>query len=139
MGMDIEHAREQLLARAGGQIAVSEIQPLSRGRSYFGLADGRGRVEANDHERVDLIELSPDLIHDLFGIVGVTKEEFAWVLSEAWALEEGQWQVGIESSCSLENPSLSYLQYFLPEEKIIVTIHDGGGLVIRRTDTNLKK
>ncbi len=141
LGMHIERARERMIARTDGSIDVSEILEMPSSRHRFNIGKGDGHIEANSRERVELISLSPQIVVKLFGDVGSTKEEFAALLSAAWALEEAEWKHGIDvpAFLKLDGP-ISYIQCQVPSENITVTVYDGNGLVVRINDPrNIKK
>ncbi len=139
LGMDIERARERAMTRMEN-VHLSPVMPLAGDRSCFKLNGDQGIVMANEHERVEAIVVTPQLAQILFESAGLTKEEFARVLTEAWELHGVEWRTGIE----LPDPRIGmaplvYVQCFLPDLNVSVTVYDNNGLSVRRHDKNLKK
>jgi len=139
LGMDIEQARERALTKMEA-VQISPVMPLPGERSCFKLNGGQGIVMANDHERVEAIVITPQLAQYLFGLAGLTKEEFARVLTEVWGLQGAEWQTGIEMpDPHIGMTALVYIQCFLPDEGASVTVYDNNGLSIRKHDKELRK
>lgn len=139
LGMDIEQARERALTKME-DVQLSPVMPLAGERSCFKLNGDQGIVMANDHERVESIVITPQLARQLFELAGLTKEEFARVLTEVWVLQGVEWRTGIEMpEPHIGMAALVYFQCFLPDEGISVTVYDNNGLSIRKHDKNLKK
>lgn len=139
LGMDIEQARERALTKME-DVQISPVMPLAVERSCFKLNGDQGIVMANDHERVEAIVITPQLAQNLFKSAGLTKEEFARVLTEVWELQGVEWRTGIEMpDPHIGMAALVYVQCFLPDEGVSVTVYDNNGLSIRKHDKNLKK
>ncbi len=139
LGMDIEQARERALTKME-DVLLSPVMPLAGERSCFKLNGDQGIVMANDHDRVEAIVIAPQLAQQLFESAGLTKEEFARVLTEVWELQGVEWRTGIEMPDPyIGMAALVYVQCFLQDEGISVTVYDNNGLSIRKHDKKLKK